>query len=444
MKKSISSVLILAILMGLFTGCAGVNHDKSSLTEDKYTGTTEDNTVAISEDTSPSAQDTATESAALTCDALIDYLNDIASKNDHGYNFISDVERKAGEEANQTVTTFNYYAGLVAASVTETKELVQVIMTTTVPSKFSALNSSNSNEENLQYAYVACMQSLYICDPEKDEDWHLDQLNRAKEEGDASISIRNYKSNNWIYIIMLSEYFVSCSACRYCSQCQGNAPVVVFSPGAVICDTCSNSSHGNGSSIDNSSSNGGSSSNSGNTSNGGNPTTGGNTSQQPNPCSHNYTNATCTTPKTCTLCGQTSGTALGHNYSVATCTAPKTCNSCGATTGSAAGHKWTNITQTVYHEEEGHYEDVQDAKKVQKYRCWLCSYAQPTYATKDAYYAHFDSAHGNESNSSFFRERYEMVDDWVYETVTVWVVDKEAYTETVITGRKCDICGTIE
>ena len=125
MKKIISSVLILAILMGLFTGCAGVNHDKSPLTEDKYIGTTEDNTVAISEDTSPSTQDTATESAALTCDALIDYLNDIASKNDYGYNFISDVERKAGEEANQTVTTFNYYAGLVAASVTETKELVQ-------------------------------------------------------------------------------------------------------------------------------------------------------------------------------------------------------------------------------------------------------------------------------------------------------------------------------
>ena len=87
---------------------------------------------------------------------------------------------------------------------------------------------------------------------------------------------------------------------------------------------------------------------------------------------------------------------------------------------------------------------MQDAKKVQKYRCWLCSYAQPTYATKDAYYAHFDSAHGNEPNSSYFRERYEMVEDWVYETVTVWVVDREAYSETVVTGRKCDACGKIE
>ena len=166
--------------------------------------------------------------------------------------------------------------------------------------------------------------------------------------------------------------------------------------------------------------------------------------QPPAVCAHNFINATCTKPKTCTKCGATTGSALGHSWKDASCTAPKTCNSCGATSGSAAGHKWSNITQTVHHEEQGHYEDVQDAKKVQKYRCWLCSYAQPTYATKDAYYAHFDSVHGNESNSSFFRERYEMVEDWVYETVTVWVVDKEAYTETVVTGRKCDVCGEEE
>ena len=67
-----------------------------------------------------------------------------------------------------------------------------------------------------------------------------------------------------------------------------------------------------------------------------------------------------------------------------------------------------------------------------------------TYATKDEYYAHFDSAHGTEQNSSFDRERYEMVEGWVYETVTVWVVDQKAYTETVVIGRRCSVCGTEE
>ena len=98
----------------------------------------------------------------------------------------------------------------------------------------------------------------------------------------------------------------------------------------------------------------------------------------------------------------------------------------------------------MYHEEQGHYEDVQDAQKVQKYRCPRCGYSAPTYATKSEYYAHFDSAHRDELNSSFDRERYEMVSDWVYETVTVWVVDQKAYTETIVTGRKCTICEMAE
>ena len=166
--------------------------------------------------------------------------------------------------------------------------------------------------------------------------------------------------------------------------------------------------------------------------------------QPPATCSHNYSAATCTEPQKCTLCGKTNGAPLGHAYRAATCETPKTCANCGATDGNPAGHKWTDITETVHHEEQGHYEDVQDAKKVQKYRCPRCGYNAPTYETQDAYYAHFDSAHGSELNSSFDRERYELVDEWIYETVTEWVVDQEAYTETVVTGRKCNVCGKTE
>lgn len=169
-----------------------------------------------------------------------------------------------------------------------------------------------------------------------------------------------------------------------------------------------------------------------------------NTPNAPAACEHSYTDATCTAPKICTLCGETSGEAFGHTYSAATCTKPRTCSVCGAASGTALGHNWNDITETVYHEEQGHYEDVQDAQKVQKYRCPRCGYSAPTYATKSEYYAHFDSAHRDELNSSFDRERYEMVSDWVYETVTVWVVDQKAYTETIVTGRKCTICEMAE
>lgn len=57
---------------------------------------------------------------------------------------------------------------------------------------------------------------------------------------------------------------------------------------------------------------------------------------------HSWTPATCTAPKTCSVCGATEGGALGHNWSAATCTTPKTCSVCGQTEGSANGHNYQN------------------------------------------------------------------------------------------------------
>lgn len=57
---------------------------------------------------------------------------------------------------------------------------------------------------------------------------------------------------------------------------------------------------------------------------------------------HSWTPATCTAPKTCSVCGATEGVALGHNWSAATCTTPKTCSVCGQTEGSANGHNYQN------------------------------------------------------------------------------------------------------
>ena len=53
---------------------------------------------------------------------------------------------------------------------------------------------------------------------------------------------------------------------------------------------------------------------------------------------HDYTDATCTTPKTCKICRVTTGGALGHDYTDATCTTPKTCKVCKETVGEKASH----------------------------------------------------------------------------------------------------------
>ena len=63
-------------------------------------------------------------------------------------------------------------------------------------------------------------------------------------------------------------------------------------------------------------------------------------------CEHEWSEATCTAPKTCTKCGETEGEPLGHEWVEATCEAPKTCKICGETEGEALGHKWIDATCT--------------------------------------------------------------------------------------------------
>ena len=59
---------------------------------------------------------------------------------------------------------------------------------------------------------------------------------------------------------------------------------------------------------------------------------------------HNYSDATCTKPATCS-CGATKGSALGHDYAGATCTNPGTCKTCGAK-GTMLPHDYDDATCT--------------------------------------------------------------------------------------------------
>lgn len=62
------------------------------------------------------------------------------------------------------------------------------------------------------------------------------------------------------------------------------------------------------------------------------------------PLGHDWVTATCTTARTCSRCGSTEGDPLGHAWVEATCTEPKTCANCGETIGEALGHTWTEAT----------------------------------------------------------------------------------------------------
>ena len=161
-------------------------------------------------------------------------------------------------------------------------------------------------------------------------------------------------------------------------------------------------------------------------------------------CKHKYSDATCLFPRTCIYCGATTGSAKGHSYKAATCKNPKTCTVCGVTSGTVAGHSWKEITENIYHDEEGHYEYVEQSVRIYLYRCPMCGYNRPKFNSLGEYYAHFDSTHAGAPDANVLRDRYDVVEDWGYETVSVWVVDRNAYTETVVTGHKCSVCGKVQ
>lgn len=56
--------------------------------------------------------------------------------------------------------------------------------------------------------------------------------------------------------------------------------------------------------------------------------------------SHEWVEASCTAPKTCSKCGETEGEPVEHQWQEATCTAPSTCARCGETQGNKLPHKF--------------------------------------------------------------------------------------------------------
>jgi len=65
-------------------------------------------------------------------------------------------------------------------------------------------------------------------------------------------------------------------------------------------------------------------------------------------CKHEWTDATCDAPKTCTLCGETEGEPLSHNWIDATCTQYKTCTLCNAKEGALLEHTWEDAENLCF------------------------------------------------------------------------------------------------
>jgi len=61
-------------------------------------------------------------------------------------------------------------------------------------------------------------------------------------------------------------------------------------------------------------------------------------------CKHEWQEASCTVPKTCSLCQETEGEPLGHSWQEATCETAKVCSTCALVEGTPLGHDWAEAT----------------------------------------------------------------------------------------------------
>ena len=72
-------------------------------------------------------------------------------------------------------------------------------------------------------------------------------------------------------------------------------------------------------------------------------------------CNHQWEEATCTTPKTCMLCGKMEGSALGHTGGTATCTEKAVCSVCHEEYGELDESNHTGAVKW-FKRADGHYQ----------------------------------------------------------------------------------------
>lgn len=116
-------------------------------------------------------------------------------------------------------------------------------------------------------------------------------------------------------------------------------------------------------------------------------------------------------------------------------------------------HNWVNVTKTVNHPAETHQEDVYEDRQVKVKDAW--DEQVKTGATQECRQCGFRTTDGDAMTEHMLENGHSCHTVYTYETVhhdavyetqrvkvgTKTVVDKAAWTETVVTGQKCSSCG---
>lgn len=151
------------------------------------------------------------------------------------------------------------------------------------------------------------------------------------------------------------------------------------------------------------------------------------------------------------------GELAEHNWNPATCTAPKTCSVCGATEGDALGHtegtEWKSDADNHWHvctvagcgvviesSKAAHTPDREEATETEPVKCSVCGYIiTPALGhTHDVDTAKFESDETNHWNTCSGCSEKQNISAHEFE----WKIDKEATaTEKGSKHEECKVCG---
>ena len=128
-------------------------------------------------------------------------------------------------------------------------------------------------------------------------------------------------------------------------------------------------------------------------------------------CSHDWEEATCTTPKTCKQCGEIEGDAK-HNFATAECMEERVCKDCG-TVKEPSGHKWkkANCTEPKTCKKCGEIEGVKKGHSTRYGECTMCGEYIEAVEFKD------DFAVVTISDTSWMQDEDDFVDVYVIGTI---------------------------
>ena len=146
---------------------------------------------------------------------------------------------------------------------------------------------------------------------------------------------------------------------------------------------------------------------------------------------HNWNEATCTTPETCSVCRTIRCEALGHKWNEVTCVDPMICSRCGARNGSALGHSTDlgyckNCNQYIYKLTPKYIEIVDNLTSALVHVTDGLAYSQGSESSLFAYYCNFqvtdfdftlaegdmDSAYKICSNYEEFSKIKQYISEW--------------------------------